>query len=78
MKTVTFEIDESTDAQLADLAQRCDATPGQFVDMLCASLDSETLERVIQRAMRDDSVTSEPGVARMPKRRPLPASSSSE
>jgi predicted transcriptional regulator len=78
MKTVTFEIDESTDAQLSDLAQRCDATPGQFVDMLCASLDRETLERVIQRAMRDDSVTSEPGVARMPKRRPVPLSSSSE
>jgi hypothetical protein len=78
MKTVTFEIDESTDQQLADLAQRCDATPGQFVDMLCASLDCETLERVIQRAMRDDSVTSEPGVAKMPKRRAPPPPQSSE
>jgi hypothetical protein len=78
MKTVTYEINETTDAQLADLAQRCDATPGQFVDMLCASLDRETLERVIQRAMRDESVTSEPGVAKMPQRRPVPSSSSSE
>ena len=78
MKTVTFEIDESTDQQLADLAQRCDATPGQFVDMLCASLDCETLERVIQRAMRDDSVTSEPGVGKMPKRRVAPPPHSSE
>ena len=69
MKKVTLEIDELTDTQIADLAQRCDATPGEFVDMLCASLDSETLARVIQHAIRDDSVTSEPGIAKMPERR---------
>jgi limonene-1,2-epoxide hydrolase len=70
MKTVTLEIAESTDERLATLAQRCDATPGQFVDMLCASLDRETLERIIQHAIRDESVTSEPGVARIPERLP--------
>ena len=70
MKRVTLEIDESTDERLAALAHRCDTTPGQFVDMLCASLDRETLERIIQNAIRDDSVTSEPGVGRLPKRLP--------
>ena len=69
MKTVTLEVDETTDARLSALAERCDATPGQFVDMLCASLDNQTLERLIQRAIRDESVTSVPGVARMPVRR---------
>ncbi|HQR19380.1 MAG TPA: hypothetical protein PLE54_03850 [Burkholderiaceae bacterium] len=70
MKTVTLRVDESTDRQLSALAERCDATPGEFVDMLCASLDRETLERIIQRAIRDDSVTSEPGVARIPQQLP--------
>ena len=69
MKTVTMVIDETTDARLNALAERCDASPGRFVDLLCASIDQETLERVIQRALRDESVTSEPGVARMPARR---------
>jgi limonene-1,2-epoxide hydrolase len=66
MKTVTLQIDETTDAQLAALAERCDTTPGQFVDLLCQSLDRETLERVIQRAIRDEAVTSEPGIGRVP------------
>lgn len=66
MKTVTLQIAETTDAQLAALAERCDTTPGQFVDLLCQALDRDTLERVIQRAIRDESVTSEPGVARLP------------
>ena len=70
MKTVTLEIAESTDERLATLAERCDATPGQFVDMLCASLDREALERIIQHAIRDDSVTSEPGVGRIPQHLP--------
>ncbi len=70
MKTVTLEISETTDERLTALAQRRDATPGQFVELLCASLDRETLERIIQRAIRDDSVTSEPGVARIPERLP--------
>jgi hypothetical protein len=70
MKRVTREIDESTDERLTALARRCDATPGQFVAMLCASLDRETLARIIQNAIRDDSVTSEPGVGRFPKRLP--------
>ncbi len=69
MKSVTLVIDESTDARLKALAQRCDTTPGEFVDFLCAALDGETLQRVIQRAIRDESVTSEPGIAQMPKRR---------
>ncbi len=69
MKSVTLVINESTDARLKALAQRCDTTPGEFVDFLCAALDGETLQRVIQRAIRDDSVTSEPGIARMPVRR---------
>jgi hypothetical protein len=70
MKTLILEVDERTDERLATLAESCDATPGQFVDMLCASLDRETLERIIQRAIRDDSVTSEPGVARIPQHLP--------
>jgi hypothetical protein len=69
MKTVTMVIDDSTDERLNALAELCDASPGRFVDLLCASIDQETLGRVIQRALRDDSVTSEPGVARMPARR---------
>jgi limonene-1,2-epoxide hydrolase len=69
MRTVTLQIDDATDEHLNELAQRCDATPGQFVDMLCASLDRETLARVIQHAIRDESVTSEPGIGRMPERR---------
>ena len=52
MKSVTLVIDESTDARLKALAQRCDTTPGEFVDFLCAALDGETLQRVIQRAIR--------------------------
>jgi hypothetical protein len=70
MKTVTLEVSDSTDERLATLAERCDATPGQFVDLLCAALDRETLERIIQHAIRDDSVTSEPGVARIPQHLP--------
>jgi hypothetical protein len=70
MKTVTLEVDEDTGRQLSLFAERCDATPGQFVDMLCATLDRESLERVIQRAIRDDSVTSEPGVASIPQHLP--------
>jgi len=70
MKTVTMVIDDRTDERLNTLAERCDASPGRFVDLLCASIDHETLERVIQQAIRDESVTSEPGVARMPARRP--------
>lgn len=70
MKTVTLEIDESTSRQLSLFAERCDATPGQFVDLLCASLDREALERIIQHAIRDDSVTSEPGVAKIPQHLP--------
>jgi len=69
MKTVTLEVDETTDARLSTLAELCDATPGQFVDMLCASLDNETLERIVRGAARDEAVTSVPGVARMPERR---------
>ena len=69
MKSVTLEIDEVTDKQLSLLSERCDTTTGRFVDMLCESLDQETLARVIQGAIRDNSVTSEPGVARMPARR---------
>jgi len=70
VKTLILEIDEITEERLATLAERCDATPGQCVDMLCASLDRETLERIIQGAIRDDSVTSAPGVARIPERLP--------
>jgi predicted transcriptional regulator len=66
MKTVTLQIDDATDARLSALAERCDTTPGQFVDLLCQSLDRETLERVIQRAIRDEAVTSEPGIGRVP------------
>jgi hypothetical protein len=69
MKSVTLEIDEATDQQLSLLSERCDTTPGHVVDLLCGSLDRETLVRLIQGAIRDDSVTSEPGVARMPPRR---------
>lgn len=68
MKTVTLQIDESTDAQLAALAQRCDATPGQFIDMLCAALDRNTLERVILQSIGEAGPTVEPGVAQLPER----------
>jgi predicted transcriptional regulator len=68
MKTVTLEIDEATDERLAALAQRCDATPGQFIDMLCSALDRSTLERVIQQTIGEVAVTSEPGIARLPER----------
>ena len=37
--------------------------------LVMEALDGETLQRVIQRAIRDESVTSEPGIAQMPKRR---------
>jgi hypothetical protein len=70
MKTVTLEIDEATDERLAALAQRCDATPGQFIDMLCSALDRSTLERVIQHSMGEVAGTSEPGIARLPQRPP--------
>ncbi len=70
MKSVVIlEIDEATDQQLSLLSERCDTTPGHVVDLLCGSLDRETLARVIQGAIKDESVTSEPGVARMPQRR---------
>ena len=69
MKSVTLDIKDATDEQLSLLSERCDTTPGHVVDLLCGSLDRETLARVIQGAIRDESVTSEPGVARMPERR---------
>jgi hypothetical protein len=69
MKSITLEVSEATDDRLAALSERCDTTPGQFLDLLCDSLDRETLARVIQRAIRDDAVTSLPGVAKMPGRR---------
>lgn len=68
MKTVTLEIDEATDERLAALAQRCDATPGQFIDLLCSALDRSTLERVIQQTIGEVVVTVEPGIARLPER----------
>ena len=63
MKSVTLEIDEATDrATVAPVrALRHHARPR--CRLLCGSLDRETLARVIQRAIKDDSVTSEPGVA---------------
>jgi hypothetical protein len=69
MKSVTLEVNDETETQLSLFSERCDTTPGQFLDLLCESLDRETLERVVERAIRDDSMTSTPGVARMPERR---------
>lgn len=69
MKSVTLQIDESTDKQLSLLSERFHTTPGHFIELLCESLDQDALEQVIRRAIRDDSVTSEPGVGRMPARR---------
>ena len=68
IKSLTVHLDESTDARLGVLSQRCDTTPEHFVEMLCQSLDGETLERIVLRAMVDDT-TPEPGIARMPERR---------
>lgn len=68
IKSLTVHLDETTDARLGVLSQRCDTTPERFVEMLCQSLDGETLERVVLRAMVDDT-TPEPGIAKMPERR---------
>jgi hypothetical protein len=75
IKSLTVHLDETTDARLGVLSQRCDTTPERFVEMLCQSLDGETLERIVLRAMVDDT-TPEPGIAKMPERRAAaPASS---
>jgi hypothetical protein len=68
IKSLTVHLDETTDARLGVLSQRCDTTPEHFVEMLCQSLDGETLERVVLRAMVDDA-TPEPGIAKLPERR---------
>lgn len=73
IKSLTVQLDEQTDARLGVLSQRCDTTPARFVEMLCQSLDGETLERVVLRAMVDDTMP-EPGIAKMPERR-IPAAS---
>ncbi len=75
IKSLTVHLDETTDARLGLLSRRCDTTPEHFVEMLCQSLDGETLERVVLRAMVDDT-SSEPGIARMPERRTAAAPSS--
>jgi hypothetical protein len=75
IKPLTVHLDETTDARLGMLSQRCDTTPEHFVEMLCQSLDSETLERIVLRAMVDDT-TPEPGIAKMPERRAVATASS--
>ena len=55
IKSLTVHLDESTDARLGVLSQRCDTTPEHFVELLCQSLDGETLERIVLRAMVDDT-----------------------
>lgn len=70
MKSITLEVADITEARLAELSRKCDATPGEFVDLVCESLDDECLARVIEQAITDESVTSlVAGVGRMPERR---------
>ena len=75
IKSLTVHLDETTDARLGVLSQRCDTTLAHFVEMLCQSLDGETLERVVLRAMVDDA-TPEPGIAKLPERRAVAPTSS--
>src|SRR4029453_15525087 len=61
MKSVTLQIDESTDKQLSLLSERFHTTPGHFIELLCESLDQDALEQVIGRRFRCESGVSGTG-----------------
>jgi len=70
MKSITLEVADATEARLAVLSQKCDATPGEFVDLVCESLDDDCLARVIGQAIEDQTVMSlAAGVGKLPERK---------
>ena len=70
MKSITLDIADATEARLAELSQKCDATPGEFVDLVCETLDDDCLARVIEHAIEDATLMSlVAGVGRLPERK---------
>ena len=69
MKQVRFEIGASSDLRLKALAHQWGVPPGRVVDLLCQSIDRESMARLAVQAMPGPLVKTEDGVARMPARK---------
>ncbi len=69
MKQVSFEIGDSSDLRLKALAHQWGVPPGRVVDLLCQSIDRESMARLAVQAMSAALTTTEDGVARMPARK---------
>lgn len=75
MKQVSLEIGESSDLRLKALAHQWGVPPGRVVDLLCQSLDRESMARLAVQALAGPLVKTEDGVARMPARKAAKSSS---
>jgi hypothetical protein len=69
MKQVNLEIGDSSDLRLKALAHQWGVPPGRVVDLLCQSIDRESMARLAVQAMSAALTTTEDGVARMPARK---------
>lgn len=69
MKQVNLEIGESSDLRLKALAHQWGVPPGRVVDLLCQSIDRESMARLAVQAMSGPPVKAEDGVAKMPARK---------
>jgi hypothetical protein len=69
MKQVSLEVGDSSDLRLKALAHQWGVSTGRVVDLLCQSIDRESMARLAVQAMSEMLVRTEDGVARMPARK---------